>query len=245
MKRWIVLTILTAACVPLPYFGGLAAQVAQTAQEQSREEQRQEQQRAAERQWALDRARWLAEQRQQQSEAAQRKWEAAQQEQEQAAARLRWEAAQQQQAETERIQLQAVPYAAEPYTSQPELHSDPTIEQQVSRPLAESAPTQPDPSLADPPDTNARPPLPTDSSAPPVDSASRVVRQQEPAPRSPKKTELRKPKPAARRYEVYQVLMCNDGTESPTCSCGGPRRGCCSHHGGVSGCATQRIPLDQ
>jgi hypothetical protein len=32
------------------------------------------------------------------------------------------------------------------------------------------------------------------------------------------------------------ALMCNDGTESPTCTCGGPRRGCCSHHGGVAGC---------
>lgn len=32
------------------------------------------------------------------------------------------------------------------------------------------------------------------------------------------------------------VLMCNDGTASPTCSCGGSHRGCCSHHGGVAGC---------
>jgi hypothetical protein len=31
-------------------------------------------------------------------------------------------------------------------------------------------------------------------------------------------------------------LMCNDGTESPTCTCGGSWRGCCSHHGGVAGC---------
>lgn len=32
-------------------------------------------------------------------------------------------------------------------------------------------------------------------------------------------------------------LRCNDGTLSPTCTCGGPRRGCCSHHGGVAGCS--------
>ena len=29
---------------------------------------------------------------------------------------------------------------------------------------------------------------------------------------------------------------CCDGTRSPTCECGGPKRGCCSHHGGVCGC---------
>ncbi len=32
-------------------------------------------------------------------------------------------------------------------------------------------------------------------------------------------------------------LLCRDGTLSPTCTCGGSRRGCCSHHGGVAGCA--------
>jgi hypothetical protein len=40
-------------------------------------------------------------------------------------------------------------------------------------------------------------------------------------------------------YDAYasSSLMCNDGTESPTCTCGGSHRGCCSHHGGVAGCA--------
>ncbi|MDC3989151.1 hypothetical protein [Polyangium jinanense] len=32
-------------------------------------------------------------------------------------------------------------------------------------------------------------------------------------------------------------LLCCDGTLSPTCTCDGPRRGCCSHHKGVCGCA--------
>lgn len=32
-------------------------------------------------------------------------------------------------------------------------------------------------------------------------------------------------------------LRCCDGEESSGCTCGGPRRGCCSHHGGVCGCA--------
>lgn len=36
-------------------------------------------------------------------------------------------------------------------------------------------------------------------------------------------------------------LICRDGTMSPSCTCGGPRRGCCSHHGGVKGCA----PLEE
>lgn len=32
-------------------------------------------------------------------------------------------------------------------------------------------------------------------------------------------------------------LRCCDGTNSPSCTCGNPRRGCCSHHGGVCGCS--------
>ncbi len=32
-------------------------------------------------------------------------------------------------------------------------------------------------------------------------------------------------------------LLCRDGTLSPSCVCGGSRRGCCSHHGGVAGCS--------
>lgn len=31
-------------------------------------------------------------------------------------------------------------------------------------------------------------------------------------------------------------VQCRDGSASPTCSCGGSLRGCCSHHGGVAGC---------
>lgn len=32
-------------------------------------------------------------------------------------------------------------------------------------------------------------------------------------------------------------LLCGDGSTSPSCTCGAPRSGCCSHHGGVSGCS--------
>jgi len=32
-------------------------------------------------------------------------------------------------------------------------------------------------------------------------------------------------------------LVCNDGELSPTCTCLGNHRGCCSHHGGIRGCA--------
>lgn len=39
-----------------------------------------------------------------------------------------------------------------------------------------------------------------------------------------------------RRWRGSGGLRCNDGTLSPTCTCGGSWRGCCSHHGGVAGC---------
>lgn len=47
--------------------------------------------------------------------------------------------------------------------------------------------------------------------------------------------------PAALREEVTefkenQMYLCRDNTPSPTCYCNGPKRGCCSHHGGVAGC---------
>lgn len=32
------------------------------------------------------------------------------------------------------------------------------------------------------------------------------------------------------------VLVCKDDTISPSCTCGGPKKGCCSWHGGVAGC---------
>jgi hypothetical protein len=31
----------------------------------------------------------------------------------------------------------------------------------------------------------------------------------------------------------HRNLVCCDGTSSPSCTCEGPRNGCCSHHGGV------------
>lgn len=36
--------------------------------------------------------------------------------------------------------------------------------------------------------------------------------------------------------QATKKLKCCDGTLSPSCVCGGPKRGCCSHHGGVCGC---------
>lgn len=43
---------------------------------------------------------------------------------------------------------------------------------------------------------------------------------------------------AAERREARasRSLLCNDGSESPSCTCGGSWQGCCSHHGGVAGC---------
>lgn len=43
-----------------------------------------------------------------------------------------------------------------------------------------------------------------------------------------------------REARAYSPLLCNDGTESPSCTCGGRRQGCCSHHGGVAGCSADR-----
>ncbi|NJK88265.1 MAG: hypothetical protein HC923_01985 [Myxococcales bacterium] len=44
-------------------------------------------------------------------------------------------------------------------------------------------------------------------------------------------------------------LVCNDGTRSPSCICGGGWQGCCSHHGGVSHCPatypTPPLPPDE
>ncbi|HEX6242818.1 MAG TPA: hypothetical protein VFZ61_18020 [Polyangiales bacterium] len=58
--------------------------------------------------------------------------------------------------------------------------------------------------------------------------------------------EARKAREQARRAERAEArmfvsrggggLLCNDGTLSPSCSCGGSWRGCCSWHGGVAGC---------
>jgi hypothetical protein len=39
-----------------------------------------------------------------------------------------------------------------------------------------------------------------------------------------------------RREAASRSLVCNDGSYSPTCTCGGSWQGCCSWHGGVSGC---------
>lgn len=40
----------------------------------------------------------------------------------------------------------------------------------------------------------------------------------------------------ARANRSSNRLLCNDGTLSPTCTCSGSHRGCCSWHGGVAGC---------
>lgn len=32
------------------------------------------------------------------------------------------------------------------------------------------------------------------------------------------------------------TMYCRDGSISPPCSCAGPHRGCCSHHGGIAAC---------
>ena len=43
--------------------------------------------------------------------------------------------------------------------------------------------------------------------------------------------------PTPNPQDPDRPLLCCDGTLSPTCTCSGPRRGCCSRHKGVCGCA--------
>lgn len=72
-----------------------------------------------------------------------------------------------------------------------------------------------------------------------------AVRKLQPAPKAqplpsakpqpkPRPATQPRPKPSPR---VAAPLLCRDGTLSPTCVCGGSKRGCCSHHGGVAGCS--------
>jgi hypothetical protein len=51
------------------------------------------------------------------------------------------------------------------------------------------------------------------------------------------RTERRRAAKERSRQRGYAPLLCGDGTLSPSCTCGGSRRGCCSHHGGVAGCS--------
>ena len=39
------------------------------------------------------------------------------------------------------------------------------------------------------------------------------------------------------RDRANASLRCCDGSNSPSCTCGNPRHGCCSHHSGVCGCS--------
>lgn len=51
------------------------------------------------------------------------------------------------------------------------------------------------------------------------------------------RAEKRRAAKERRRARREAPLVCRDGSYSPTCTCGGSRRGCCSHHGGVAGCS--------
>src|SRR5205814_1585830 len=70
-------------------------------------------------------------------------------------------------------------------------------------------------------------------------AADRERQQQERQERQERQRAAERRRRAAEEAPVYQEprgLRCNDGTLSPSCTCGGPHRGCCSHHGGVAGC---------
>lgn len=245
MRPLIVLTFLVSGCIPLPYVGDIVNQAAQAAQEQAHEQERQAAQtaqaRAQARAQAEQRARWEADQQAQAAEAARRQQEA---QRYQDAVPMRWQAA----------PVSAQPPEASPASAAAGHRTEPpaaafAVDQTAASPIAPLASeAQPRTDLAPrlPPLTVVADPPAVRPTSPDSDSASdnpQPRRQPTTSRPSPKLAQQRKPAPPAKRYEVIQVLMCNDGSESPTCSCGGPRRGCCSHHGGVSGCESRRIPL--
>lgn len=63
-----------------------------------------------------------------------------------------------------------------------------------------------------------------------------AARKQAVAERKQRRQQAAAQRAAERRSRSYRSLRCRDGTYSPSCTCGGSRRGCCSHHGGVAGC---------
>lgn len=211
----------------LPYAGAQIAQqvAAADAQRQAEEEQRRqaaalEQQRRQ--RLAAERA-WLAQQERQRQEAI------AQQQAAQAAAAKAWQEQQAREEQARQAQLQPLaPPSLVETESPPQIAAQPVAAVEATSAgadtiaaVVQNEPAEPVPALAPSP---SPPPAPLPPPAP---------RRLRPAP---------KPRPAARNYSVVRVLMCNDGTESPTCTCGGPHRGCCSHHGGIDGCASVRVP---
>lgn len=243
MKPLIVLIFLVAGCIPLPYVGDIVNLAAQGAQEQAREDERQAAQAAQARAQAEQQARWQAAQQAHAAAEAARRQQEAQRHQE--AARMRWQAAQvspqppeaapASAAEVRRTETPAAAFAVDQPTAS---RDDPLTSD--AQPRVDLAPLPPPPTVA----TN--PPSVRPASADPDSLSDNSPPRRQPTTSRPSRRleqQQRKPAPSAKRYEVIQVLMCNDGTESPTCTCGGPRRGCCSHHGGVSGCESRRIPL--
>lgn len=65
----------------------------------------------------------------------------------------------------------------------------------------------------------------------------RAAKAQARADRLAARKRAREDRARRRRARQDAALMCRDGSLSPTCTCGGRRRGCCSHHGGVRGCS--------
>lgn len=61
----------------------------------------------------------------------------------------------------------------------------------------------------------------------------RAAEEREEKRRAAAEARERRRQEAAERREAYRPLRCCDGTPSPSCTAGGSRRGCCSHHGGV------------
>lgn len=70
-----------------------------------------------------------------------------------------------------------------------------------------------------------------------IEQAKRAEdRRQADAKRKEQREERKRQRQAEAALYTGDDLLCCDGSLSPTCSCSGSHRGCCSHHGGVCGC---------
>jgi len=61
-------------------------------------------------------------------------------------------------------------------------------------------------------------------------------RERKQAERAAERERRREAAAEERANRTSNGLLCNDGTLSPSCTCSGSHRGCCSWHGGVAGC---------
>lgn len=68
------------------------------------------------------------------------------------------------------------------------------------------------------------------------DRAAKAVKQAEAQKAKLRLAKLKMQETAAREKEASKMVVCCDGSVSPSCTCYGSHRNCCSEHGGICGC---------